>query len=618
MNISRAHKTILFAGFFVLFFATAHQALAFITPQWTNSYSPYSFRGVTLDPRDGAVFAIGYQTGGCFSACFKIIKVSSSTGSYLPSWNGAGFMLADTPYDDQGYAVAVDSLGNVYVVGYVNPSTPQYRVMKFNSAGTLLWEKTYENVPGSGVLDQAYDLALDEAGGNLFVGGSSGIVKHNILTGTTSSYSATSSSALAFSAGKNKLFSCGPFARLNPGNLLQDWAFSAACLMGNLQLDSASNPVGMQKVTYEGSDYVLRESPPNIRATIVDVNDNIIDIGAILASRIYHYGDSFQSVSVTDMGGADAVLNDQGDIFLVGGPVAGMAQIRKYSHNVTSNFGVYFPNPITWGDAIVSGGPVKASQIIELQTRVNERRTGNGTSTVSFTDGTLSAGMAVKALHMNELRRATEGMYGLCGKPLPTWTDGASLSIGMPVKARHFNELRNAINRAPYCPVKKVFVTSQRHDGNFTSIGGPNGFCQNSANGAGLSGTYKAWIDNTNLGLPYVLPMYFGTATTSPILQLPNGTVVAYGYTDLMDGTLLNPINRSEYGLQVTTATQVWTGPTANGERGTSVNNCTFWENNISGSGDDGLLTSVTSSWTDTEPSGITCPSALRVYCFEQ
>ena len=89
---------------------------------------------------------------------------------------------------------------------------------------------------------------------------------------------------------------------------------------------------------------------------------------------------------------------------------------------------------------------------------------------------------------------------------------------------------------------KNIFVTSQRHDGNFGGITGADTFCQGLATSAGLSGTYLAWLSDT---------------TTSPSARfaqanvpyrLVDGTTIANDWADLVDGSIQNPINLDEYG----------------------------------------------------------------------
>lgn len=94
---------------------------------------------------------------------WKIIKYSSG-GSVLWERNfGGGYG------DDVAYGIATDPSGNVIVTGYYHSQYGNniWRVVKYNSSGTFLWEQTWDYGWGS----QALDVATDGSG-NIYVCGS--------------------------------------------------------------------------------------------------------------------------------------------------------------------------------------------------------------------------------------------------------------------------------------------------------------------------------------------------------------------------------------------------------------------------------------------------------------
>ncbi len=67
-------------------------------------------------------------------------------------------------------------------------------------------------------------------------------------------------------------------------------------------------------------------------------------------------------------------------------------------------------------------------------------------TTVLFTDDPTSAGLAVKAVHLAQLRTAVNAVRALAGLSAATFTDAAT--AGVAIKAVHLTELRTAIDQA--------------------------------------------------------------------------------------------------------------------------------------------------------------------------
>ena len=165
---------------------------------------------------------------------------------------------------------------------------------------------------------------------------------------------------------------------------------------------------------------------------------------------------------------------------------------------------------------------------------------------------------------------------------------------------------------------KRVFVTSAKYDGDTGGLSGADiSRCQSLANTAGLGGTWKAWLSDSNFHTKDRL-----THSTNPYKRLDN-IQIADNWTDLVDGTLDNSISKDEYGSSIppTEQTDVWTGSTIYGTIETANpgydNTCVNWDTSSSGTygriGDDSLSDS---HWT---VNGFTsCNTMRRFYCFEQ
>src|SRR5262245_41794391 len=90
-----------------------------------------------------------------------------------------------------------------------------------------------------------------------------------------------------------------------------------------------------------------------------------------------------------------------------------------------------------------------------------------------------------------------------------------------------------------------MFITSSKHDGNLGGLVGADGICNTRAAAAGLVGEYQAWLCDGTIG-----PRSRSTHASVPYVGT-NGALIAKNWADLTDGTLSNPINRNESGVQV-------------------------------------------------------------------
>jgi hypothetical protein len=113
----------------------------------------------------------------------------------------------------------------------------------------------------------------------------------------------------------------------------------------------------------------------------------------------------------------------------------------------------------------------------------------------------------------------------------------------------------------PWAPsVKRVFVTSTTYIGNLGGLVGADDKCQERADAAGLSGTFKAWLSAAGTGNSAAERL---THAPVPYVRV-DGVQVAANFTDLVDGTLAAPISLDEFGNPFT-INAVWTGTLPDG-----------------------------------------------------
>jgi hypothetical protein len=172
----------------------------------------------------------------------------------------------------------------------------------------------------------------------------------------------------------------------------------------------------------------------------------------------------------------------------------------------------------------------------------------------------------------------------------------------------------------------RVFVTKETFPGNFgagySRVEGGDKKCQEAANTAGLSGTWRAWLSSREYSPSgdYITPIYRLYHSDKPYVLL-DGTIVANNWADLIKGSLRHYIDVNEYGDKVTSSPFfAWTATQNDGTGLTK--NCNYWSSSSSDwSANVGTFVlhpceDCPGSWSD---SGSTpCNENNRLYCFEQ
>lgn len=152
-----------------------------------------------------------------------------------------------------------------------------------------------------------------------------------------------------------------------------------------------------------------------------------------------------------------------------------------------------------------------------------------------------------------------------------------------------------------------VFATKDTFLPGFSGGPGADTKCQAAATAAGLPGTFKAWMSApaTRFAkgvVPYVLP---------------NGTVVASNWGDLVDGTLAHGIDVDEFGNSVTGS--VWTDANAAGNAFSLSKNCSGWASASSSlDGSIGKVGATDLTWASQFGWHSQCNNQHHLYCFAQ
>ena len=168
---------------------------------------------------------------------------------------------------------------------------------------------------------------------------------------------------------------------------------------------------------------------------------------------------------------------------------------------------------------------------------------------------------------------------------------------------------------------KVVFVTSETYTGDLretpegTGLEGADAKCNALAVEANLPGEFKAWLSDS---VSRDLSSRF--APSEYEYRLVDGTVIATGFDDLLDGQLTSPIQLTEDSNQVPIDSGMWTGTLEDGTWAGPGKVCDDWTSSDAFS-DQGLIGLTDDSiasfwWTSYGP--ITCNISFRLYCFEQ
>jgi len=158
-----------------------------------------------------------------------------------------------------------------------------------------------------------------------------------------------------------------------------------------------------------------------------------------------------------------------------------------------------------------------------------------------------------------------------------------------------------------------VFVTAGLYDGNLGGLSGADAICQLEAESASLTGTFKAWLSDSNASPETRF-------TTAPMASyvLVDGTPVANDWEDLTDGVIIHPIDQTANGTLLSSAIFVWTGTSTDGTSDISGSYCSDWTDELSpDAGITGSLIEEDYQWTRTHAVGCTSPT-LHLYCFQQ
>ncbi len=127
-----------------------------------NSYDEAT--SIAIDENEN-IYVGGYSTGGGTSTDFTVIKLDSAGNEeWVYRYDGPA------SYRDELKALALDSLGHIYMTGWSWGIDWDFCVVKIDTAGEERWVYRYNGA--ANIADNSEDLVVDDSG-NVYVGGTS-------------------------------------------------------------------------------------------------------------------------------------------------------------------------------------------------------------------------------------------------------------------------------------------------------------------------------------------------------------------------------------------------------------------------------------------------------------
>jgi hypothetical protein len=155
-----------------------------------------------------------------------------------------------------------------------------------------------------------------------------------------------------------------------------------------------------------------------------------------------------------------------------------------------------------------------------------------------------------------------------------------------------------------------VFVTSGTIGGDLGGLDGADAICQFLAAANGVPGTFRAWLaDDTGS------PSTRFVKSPGPYVLL-DGTVIASSWADLIDGTILAPIQVDESGNS-SVEPEAWTNTKVDGTVDAPGRHCQNWTDGNQSGGAVGLTHSTAPEWT-ASGTVAACFAGAKLYCFQQ
>jgi hypothetical protein len=359
-----------------------------------------------------------------------------------------------------------------------------------------------------------------------------------------------------------------------------------------LAATSGSAPAATQLITTKNIDVTVKASKPKKNSFTFLSKDKIVDPGAN---------------APTSVGATLRVADSAGQRWQVSLPAAGWKRTGKKKS-------IY-----TYKDRKQQLGPCKRV-VLKANKRLKATCKGTGVTLVPPLTGPIEVFLEMgdqgycAAAEGGTVKKNDTGHFRAKGAQAPAQCGvGATTTTTLPpaVTTSTMVAPTTSTSTTTTLPLpKRVFSTSSKHAGNLGGLTGADAICQTLASGAGLAGTFLAWLSDSTQSPS----TRFVQAPTAYVRT--DGATVADNWADLTDGTLQNPISLDENAAAATGI--VWTNTDPDGSATSPSDHCMDWSSNdpMAPNGRIGQAADSDTTWTAWGT--LNCVNVARLYCVEQ
>lgn len=364
---------------------------------------------------------------------------------------------------ERAQGVTVDTSGNVYVTGIVDPTgvgNHEWHTRKYDSSGNEIFADAWPAILNSGDQDWGFGIAFNKSNGFIYVTGATKL---------------PASSHFDFFTNKFDLQGNNQGGRLDNYYNLNDFAEDIAVdSQGNVIVTGISYSTSglevFRTIKYTADLAIVWDKVSNIGGVdragqaygvTVDPYDDVFVSGYTFDQAFTSTTPAFLTIKyasstgnvlwykIFDSGRRDyasgIAANSLGEVY-VGGESDAPQNMRvvKYGFSPLAgcdNFSIQWTNDPLQPDITL----VRKVHVDELRAWINNRRQDIGLSPFSWTDPDIIANSTlVRDDHINDLRTAISGVHTTCGQTAPTWSETLTANV-TNIRAIHVEEIRDKV-----------------------------------------------------------------------------------------------------------------------------------------------------------------------------